>query len=141
MAKCLKSLVVLFGFYALGSFAALPPLDRETLVEDSTHVVKGEVLDFRKQERYSRNGNWQDVYTARVAIASTSITKGNFCGQTSILVRYRTIHHADGMLGPIGQNVLPKVFEKCHFFLRLNEQDNVYDTLEPNGIQSCVSTW
>ncbi len=117
--------LALFGV----SWAALPPLSPERLLDDSSDVVVGDVVEVRTWTERVKYG--RDNFSVAL-VRIESVEKGKLQPGVLIEAHFRqTESRSKGWAGPQGQNEILKKGERARLYLR--KVDGVYKLLEPNG--------
>lgn len=112
-----------------GAWAALPPRSPEQLVDDSSDVVVGTVVEVKSWTERVKFGN--DLYSTALVRIET-VEKGKLKPGVLIETHYRqTGSRSKGWAGPQGQNEALTKGTRARVYLE--KQDGMYKLLEPNG--------
>lgn len=122
-------LLLLVSFLSGPTTAAVPPLPRDRLVEESTDIVTGTVLEVTSKMQIMARGK-DRVY--HVKFYAEAVEKGPLTSPHIFTIAFRqTAERPEGWVGPQGQNEVLKVHDRVRLFLV--QRMGRYELVRPNG--------
>jgi hypothetical protein len=136
-AACLVGLLALAAFDASAAVAPHPP---EEMMEEATHVVRGEVVALTSKTQKSKFGNGLVIARDRifkVTLKLTAVDKGKQIkeGDQLTFEAWQPSTRIPAMPGPQGHQPVPDKGDLVKAYLRYDKKTKTYHPFMPNGIE------
>jgi hypothetical protein len=138
----------LFAAFLVGSFtlvafdasAAVAPHPPEEMMEEATHVVRGEVVALTSKTQKSKFGNGLVIARDRifkVTLKLTAVDKGKQIkeGDQLTFEAWQPSTRIPAMPGPQGHQPVPDKGDLVKTYLLYNQKTKTYHPFMPNGIE------
>ena len=136
-AACLVGLLALAAFDASAAVAPHPP---EEMMEEATHVVRGEVVALTSKTQKSKYGGPLVIARDRifkVTLKLTAVAKGKGVkeGEQLTFEAWQPSTRIPAMPGPQGHQPVPEKGDLVKTYLLYNQKTKTYHPFMPNGIE------
>ena len=136
-AACLVGLLALAAFDASAAVAPHPP---EEMMEEATHVVRGEVVALTSKTQKSKVERGllfarDRIYKITIKVSSVEKGSGANAGDEVLVEAWSPSTRFPPMPGPQGQQPVPGKGDLVKTYLLYNQKTKTYQPFMPNGIE------
>lgn len=115
------------------ALAELPPLSKEQLEQQASHIVHGRVVEVYTAQRQKDSPEFVDtLYAIELAVDGVDKGEGIKDGQQIFIRTWKASRRPRGWAGPGGQSQIPRRNQNVTVYLV--NKDGGYDVLIPNGL-------
>ncbi|MFP6899504.1 MAG: hypothetical protein VCA36_01090 [Opitutales bacterium] len=133
----------LVGLLALAAFdasAAVPPRPPEEMMEEATHVVRGEVVSLSSKTQKSKVERGllfarDRIYKITIKVSSVEKGSGVNAGDEVLVEAWSPSTRFPPMPGPQGHQPVPGKGDIVKTYLLYNKKTKTYHPFMPNGIE------
>jgi hypothetical protein len=114
--------------------AAIPPLSKEDLNKQATHILVGDVRAVYTTEKPGERGFTDRLYC--IEVVPTALEKGEGLKEGRVIYAraWTPAKRPRGWTGGQGQNVIPEAGKRVRVYLA-QAKDGGLDLVEPNGLE------
>ena len=136
-AACLVGLLALAAFDASAAVAPHPP---EEMMEEATHVVRGEVVSLSSKTQKSKVERGllfarDRIYKITIKVSSVEKGSGVNAGDEVLVEAWSPSTRFPPMPGPQGHQPVPGKGDIVKTYLLYNKKTKTYHPFMPNGIE------
>ena len=136
-AACLVGLLVLAAFDASAAVAPHPP---EEMMEEATHVIRGEVVSLSSKTQKSKVERGllfarDRIYKITIKVSSVEKGSGVNAGDEVLVEAWSPSTRFPPMPGPQGHQPVPDKGDLVKTYLLYSKKTKTYHPFMPNGIE------
>ena len=127
-------LILALFIAAAAAWAALPPISKDDLNRQATHILIGDVRAVYTTKKAGERGFTDRLYC--IEVVPTALEKGEGLKEGRVIYAraWTPAKRPTGWLGGQGQNVIPEAGKRVRMHLA-QAKDGGLDLLEPNGLE------